>query len=216
MTEAPRRPCSKCKEIERLPYHGWCKRCLSKSNVERKRRKAAARRAANPIVPREDRECHRCGKAKRIKRKNGTVDPYCRLCTREKARERFALNERPTSTKRKQSKCIAERRAMTDELLLKSECIDCGEKNIVLLQYDHCFGVKSRCVSSMANNGYKVQRIMDEIAKCQCVCVSCHMIRTASRYRSRRYELMLAKGLDPEQPTTHRREDKKPLAVQAS
>lgn len=64
--------------------------------------------------------------------------------------------------------------------LRQNQCQDCGEDDIVVLEFDHLRD-KSFNISYGIRAGYSLQRIKDEIAKCEVVCANCHKRRTASR-----------------------------------
>jgi hypothetical protein len=61
-------------------------------------------------------------------------------------------------------------------------CVDCGESDPIVLQFDHLpeFGRSSRrhCVSSRTMSW---KALKEEIAKCEVVCANCHCRRTYSR-----------------------------------
>jgi hypothetical protein len=67
------------------------------------------------------------------------------------------------------------------EYLDDLECVDCGEDDSRVLQFDHVRGVKHRDVSQMVTLGYGWSTILAEIAKCEIVCANCHTKRTAQR-----------------------------------
>lgn len=61
-------------------------------------------------------------------------------------------------------------------------CIDCGYKeNPVALQFDHVRGTKFMNVSTMISRGFGIQKIKEEIRKCDVRCSNCHAIITFSR-----------------------------------
>ena len=62
-----------------------------------------------------------------------------------------------------------------------SECVDCGESNAVVLEFDHVRGVKKSNVSDMANQSYSFKTIQEEIDKCEVRCANCHRIVTHER-----------------------------------
>jgi hypothetical protein len=64
------------------------------------------------------------------------------------------------------------------DYLLDHPCVDCGEADIIVLQFDHQYD-KVANLSVMIGSGFSWQRILDEIKKCQVVCANCHMRRTA-------------------------------------
>jgi hypothetical protein len=57
-------------------------------------------------------------------------------------------------------------------------CVDCGESNPVVLEFDHVRGRKRMAVANMARQGYSIGAIEEEIAKCQVRCANCHRIKT--------------------------------------
>jgi hypothetical protein len=57
-------------------------------------------------------------------------------------------------------------------------CVDCGETDPLLLEFDHVRGKKKVAVSQMVGQGYSIEAIQEEIAKCDVRCVSCHRKRT--------------------------------------
>ena len=62
-----------------------------------------------------------------------------------------------------------------------SECVDCGEDNTIVLEFDHVRGVKKSNVSDMANQSYSFKTIQKEIDKCEVRCANCHRIATHER-----------------------------------
>jgi hypothetical protein len=63
---------------------------------------------------------------------------------------------------------------------LERGCADCGyDEDPVALDFDHIGGTKLSAVSRMLNQA--IDRILDEIEKCEVVCANCHRIRTHAR-----------------------------------
>lgn len=63
-------------------------------------------------------------------------------------------------------------------------CMDC--KNTfppICMDFDHVVGTKEGDVSVLARKGCSLQKIQDEIDKCQLVCANCHRIRTQERQK---------------------------------
>ncbi len=65
--------------------------------------------------------------------------------------------------------------------LRQHPCTDCGEKDIIVLDFDHVRGTKRQGISVMIRVGYKWEDILLEIDKCEVVCANCHRKRTAKR-----------------------------------
>ena len=55
-----------------------------------------------------------------------------------------------------------------------SSCVDCGESNPIVLDFDHVHGDKSHNISDMVNGSYAISSIKDEIRKCEIRCSNCH------------------------------------------
>lgn len=67
------------------------------------------------------------------------------------------------------------------EIKEKSGCLDCGEKNHIVLDFDHLTNKKYN-ISRMIHDGFSWAAIKKEIAKCEVVCANCHRIRTHNRF----------------------------------
>ena len=58
--------------------------------------------------------------------------------------------------------------------LSNNPCVDCGNNNIVVLEFDHVRGEKKYNVSDMCRGGYSLATIQKEIDKCDVRCANCH------------------------------------------
>ena len=63
-----------------------------------------------------------------------------------------------------------------------SGCVDCGNRNLAVLDLDHVRGEKVRSVSEMVR--VTPSRLFAEIEKCEPRCANCHRIATAARRRA--------------------------------
>lgn len=59
-------------------------------------------------------------------------------------------------------------------------CVDCGEDDIIVLEFDHLRDKKGD-VSTMSNSAYSLKRIQEEISKCDVRCANCHRRKTYER-----------------------------------
>jgi hypothetical protein len=79
--------------------------------------------------------------------------------------------------------------------LLTHPCIDCGECNPVVLDFDHVGNDKADNIARMVVRGLAWSTIQKEIEKCEVVCANCHRIRTARRagdwYKAQPYSLVI-------------------------
>jgi hypothetical protein len=82
------------------------------------------------------------------------------------------------------ARLAANKRAVL-EYLLKNPCVDCGEADPVVLEFDHQGG-KTANVSDGIRHGWSLKRIMEEIAKCNVRCANCHRRATAKAFGSYR------------------------------
>ena len=61
-------------------------------------------------------------------------------------------------------------------------CMDCGNRyHPVAMDFDHVRGEKYKEITLMIAGGSSMERIKEEIAKCDIVCSNCHRIRTHNK-----------------------------------
>ncbi len=78
-------------------------------------------------------------------------------------------------------KIKADRSAFIKEYLLSNPCIDCGETDTIVLEFDHVRGEKINNVSKMVQSGASIDKIKSEIDKCEVRCANCHRRVTHNR-----------------------------------
>lgn len=80
------------------------------------------------------------------------------------------------------------KRAFVCDYLSVNPCVDCGESDILVLEFDH-LGDKEGDVNRMMNGGCSLKRMQAEIAKCEVRCCNCHrrqtVLRLGGSYRTR-------------------------------
>jgi hypothetical protein len=143
-------------------------------------------------------ELRRCGGCKDLKpveqfawrrKARGQRDNLCRRCRSAYGREHYLANReryvRNAAVLRR--KVRLERTRWLIEFFRGNPCVDCGESDPVVLEFDH-LGEKSFDVGQgLADRNW--QSVLDEIAKCQVVCANCHRRRTAKRRGAMRITL---------------------------
>ena len=72
------------------------------------------------------------------------------------------------------------------EYLLQHPCVDCGEDDWVVLEFDHVRGKKKKAVTLIASSSYSLDTLKKEIAKCEVRCCNCHRRRTLTNIGSYR------------------------------
>lgn len=63
---------------------------------------------------------------------------------------------------------------------LKHPCVDCGETDPIVLDFDHRDPkTKLKGVATLVVCGIALQRVIEEVAKCDVRCANCHRRKTA-------------------------------------
>lgn len=64
------------------------------------------------------------------------------------------------------------------DYLREHPCVDCGETNPVVLEFDHVRGTKLFNVGEATSKGYSLKRVQAEVEKCEVRCANCHRQKT--------------------------------------
>ncbi len=67
------------------------------------------------------------------------------------------------------------------EYLQNHPCIDCGNSDIRVLEFDHVRGIKKGNISHAMREAWSIERLQLEIDKCEVRCCNCHRIVTRER-----------------------------------
>lgn len=106
---------------------------------------------------------------------------WCLVCRREYDAERYRSkkDERKSQIK---AQIVRVQKEICD-IKEASPCVDCGTSYpACAMSFDHLPGtVKRANVSDLAKSGRRMQAL-EEIEKCELVCLNCHAIRTDRRY----------------------------------
>lgn len=128
--------------------------------------------------------CSRC----KIKKQNSDFNKstknsdglhaYCRDCHKQHYKD---------NADRHKTRVAIRNKRITKELqnimweYLQHGCVDCGEKNIVVLDFDHVTGEKISSVTELMRRKVSEKVIKNEIDKCEVRCANCHRIKTEER-----------------------------------
>lgn len=110
---------------------------------------------------------------------------YCRECMKTYRKEHYKNNKQPylDRAKDRNNKIRASTRKELVSYLKENPCVDCGESDIRVLQFDHKEPTqKTRSISDMVRRATAWKTILLEIEKCQVRCANCHMKRTAIQF----------------------------------
>jgi len=134
----------------------------------------------------ESRTCPGCQQTKPIteynikNKKRGTYQVRCRSCTKAQLRIHYQAN-RPyylEKARNRNQSVLEEQRKQLLAYLADHPCVDCGEKDIVCLEFDHVRGEKLGNIGTMLGD-FSWEVILEEIAKCEVRCANCHRRKTA-------------------------------------
>lgn len=116
-------------------------------------------------------------------RKRGTFSSYCRECNRGYQRKHYKENRADYRDKhnKRRVRVMGEYRLLIKEYLDKHPCVDCGEKDHLVLEFDHIRGQKRAEVSTLVHDTLSWEKISEEISKCEVRCANCHKRRTAKQ-----------------------------------
>jgi hypothetical protein len=114
---------------------------------------------------------------KRAKNRDGHTG-ICKSCKRQYDNSHYKTHpERRTYIRTNATKQQELVRQYVLEYLLKHPCIDCGNSNLLVLEFDHLDN-KDHNVSALMR-GYALEKVINEISKCEVRCANCHRIKTA-------------------------------------
>lgn len=132
--------------------------------------------------------CNTCDKPKKLDdfhKKSSSPDGHsnkCKCCQKEYQVQHYATNG-----DRIYQNNLDRRIYLAQEVdkLKDLPCIDCGIKyEPFCMDFDHLSN-KMMTISKMIHETFSLERIMEEIAKCELVCVLCHKNRTYQRLQEK-------------------------------
>ena len=113
-----------------------------------------------------------------------TRSAKCKPCHNLYTRQHYADNKQyylDKAAKRNQEQRDVNR-AWLGEYLATHPCLDCGISDIRVLEFDHRDrSTKIANVSEMVSK-QSLQRVKDEVSKCDVRCANCHRIRTGEQF----------------------------------
>jgi len=130
--------------------------------------------------------CNHCGEEKSIEEFNWRWklrrirQPTCRDCQSKQKKKWYKKHgdKHRKQVYKNRDRYRREGREFILEYLETHPCVDCGESDPAVLEFDHVRGKKKHNISSMLKDAYSVSRIKEEIAKCVVRCANCHIRKT--------------------------------------
>lgn len=117
-------------------------------------------------------------------KKNNKRSSWCKKCHSEyeSGKWKNSIERRFKKTETQKNRTLRNEKFIWD-ILSSSKCMDCGNDNPVVLEFDHLDpNVKFKNISDMKSQAYSIKTIQKEIDKCDVVCANCHRIRTAKQF----------------------------------
>lgn len=138
----------------------------------------------------ETRICNTCEQEKSLdtdffwkNKKKGTKRYMCIECVRAYNREHYKNNKKAyinRALKRNKEDRIKYREFIW-KYLSENPCVDCGENDPLVLEFDHRDSESKKFVISRPPTKSNLSVIREEIAKCDVRCANCHRRRTAKQ-----------------------------------
>jgi len=113
----------------------------------------------------------------------GIRQARCRYCQAESNKTHYQNNKQAylDRAKSRNDRIIEENQRRLYAYLSTHPCVDCGETDVRVLEFDHVRGKKLRNISLLLGQGYSWETIQAEIDKCEVRCANCHRIKTNQR-----------------------------------
>lgn len=137
----------------------------------------------------QHKQCLRCGETKPLSsfyfvKARNKHHVYCRSCKSAYNKRHYRENKQRyidcVMAKKRERLPINRRKLWA--YLLANPCIDCGEPDPTVLEFDHIDpSAKTASISEMISS-YTWRRIKQEIGKCEVRCANCHRRRTAKQF----------------------------------
>jgi len=119
---------------------------------------------------------------KELKRELACCEVVCVNCHRRRTAARGAwwrldIDRPPGNPRPRQERNVT----WVYRQLSASACVDCGESDIVVLEFDHVAGSKRDSVLNLAWAEYSLDTLRREVALCEVRCCNCHRRKTLER-----------------------------------
>jgi hypothetical protein len=136
----------------------------------------------------------KCSKCKEIKKenefsfkikKNAVLQSQCKTCMRASIKSHYEKNKDYylKKTAVRNLKLRNEANEYLNKYLGCHPCVDCGESDITVLEFDHKDRKnKYKEISSLVRNRFTLDVIKNEVKKCEIRCANCHRRKTALQF----------------------------------
>jgi protein-arginine kinase activator protein McsA len=118
-------------------------------------------------------------------KKNNRRSSWCKTCTKAYKKKHYSDNKEKYLTcgyVSNHKRRLKIRRAIW-EYFETHPCVDCGENDPIVLEFDHKDPeLKSDSISKMITKNRSLSQIMQEVEKCDVRCANCHRRKTAKQF----------------------------------
>lgn len=130
------------------------------------------------------RRCARCGRVLPSTEFNRSSRYECQYWCRDCQSAYYAARSAHHKTLVAKNSAVysARNRAFVNQYLLEHPCVDCGETDVVVLEFDHLRDKRAKV--SRLRRSCGLEQLRAEIAKCEVRCANCHRRKTAERRAS--------------------------------
>jgi hypothetical protein len=143
--------------------------------------------------------CTRCGEEKprsefyKNDRYKDGLFSYCKLCQRAAQRKWYDENtdRHRELVQAKQAETLDRNVRVTLAHLIENACVDCGQDDPMVLQFDHRDPAEKEFTVTNSLNGRNEESLRAEIAKCDVRCANCHNKRHQIERGSLKYQLLV-------------------------
>lgn len=115
---------------------------------------------------------------KRLERRN----EKCAPCLQLYMRTRYKKDRHLKKAQQRRKDGWRKSQVLMLQYLSNLACVDCGESDILVLDFDHVRGTKIKPVGFMLRYGFSWKKVKEEIDKCDVRCANCHRRRTAKQF----------------------------------
>lgn len=144
--------------------------------------------------------CGRCGEEKPVdefgwkNKAKAQRQSYCRPCVRAKSKAHYEANKAAYMARNvvKKKQLQTERFGFLIEYFATHPCVDCGENDPLVLDFDHLRDKEFTIGHELITRAW--ESVLAEIEKCEVVCANCHRRRTAERAGYLRARLWAERG----------------------
>jgi hypothetical protein len=112
---------------------------------------------------------------------------HCKECSRKYVKNHYKNNLKYYLDKARKRNLMVKKRAYAylGPYLLSHPCVDCGERDILVLEFDHGDrSMKEGEIRHIIQNGATLEKVIEEVKKCDIRCSNCHRRKTEKENNS--------------------------------